>query len=1126
MSSPRRLDILAFAYTSLTTGGLFSFSVRVSYKERLWWYHPRALVSERSGLVESPSIWFLHKVLRSHGYDQRTLEPLWGKPIGSSWEVGDIVVPRLNGHTRSMADIDVVAPECFGRIIAERPTLPVPSRGHKSGTVLVEFADSAFGRATGVMTRSSDNSAKPCLQVRRVPVVKLLHGNCPVNSFGAGKSGVDTINQSMSDARLNNLDSSCDAQCLSDGQDIEANVSNAAAVLINTKVRAEIEGVACLDLMAIQSTVRACENQSSLSNGAFASSLCDAILSGVSLAEQSVANGKLHERVHMALSSLGLLSGVICKRLLASDGELAVAVDDAKLQETEDQEMELSGVAAEAMRRDSSGSAVLSEEDLTSDMIRSDALDFRASRRMNPGRHRGHLFRTRARHANSAGPRSPRDELNSDEDTFDGTRWAIYNGLLTNSLSWLQANLDSSQIQAKARTGSESFLSSVSNSRDEQGMSLLMLAIKLGCSKSIVHHLILSEADVGTIELKEAAVSNQPHLLSLLLEHSACPRGLAESLHVSSEVSEVFRAADARQRIQDENLRRKVNAFASTLIIKLCRLGLACRKSQAAPIQRLGRSVSEALVGNVLLRASYENQQKALAATSPRSRKHGGFGHPKLDVESERMSLAERGGAGESVVFAPAAAMSPMHGVLLVLPEAFFCDGFLGGSSLVRRQNLTGMLSIAESLLWSKDKEDIAAGLSILYALLKNVPCAEISLEVVRYGLNELILAHELMAGRYVSEIRSRRAQTRTLGNGAGQATDASRATKKRPRPHLAATMPNGGEGVVLCPKFHVAELHLTKHSSFRCDLCGRSVLRGCPMHGCRECDWDACDDCTNQAEGGIVKWGYIMDLALSCRKLLDGEGGGAASADSWNDDGIKSHPDIDGVPRGCTYPDFGKLARRLRERDETALSELAAIMESSGGMTNHEFVIFILPALHASLTDVFNASTEKDQFCRKALEAFTSSIKSSESTEALGEDDSHMSIEEVPSQEEDESIVDSYGQDRIAPPGIVNDVSSDFLRRLQGILAFSENIRVLHGLEKMKDIDSGSPNENSLQALTCPIEIEMSPSCPSETADSSKGRACLTVLVEPLLPKEELQLHVLRAGRIMDPPYLFFCRR
>src|SRR3569832_2327587 len=74
---------------------------------------------------------------------------------------------------------------------------------------------------------------------------------------------------------------------------------------------------------------------------------------------------------------------------------------------------------------------------------------------------------------------------------------------------------------------------------------------------------------------------------------------------------------------------------------------------------------------------------------------------------------------------------------------------------------------------------------------------------------------------------------------------------------------------VVSCPNKHTAVLFITRHSSFRCDICGNGVDRGRPMHGCRECDWDACESCTDKSQSGIVKCGAIKDLAVMSRRLL-----------------------------------------------------------------------------------------------------------------------------------------------------------------------------------------------------------------------------------------------------------------
>lgn len=1088
----------------------------MTHNGRQWWYEPQALLPERSGLVHSPSVWFLHKVLRSHGYDQNTLEPLWGKPLSTSWEVGDLVVPRAYPQKNNAMD-DAETPfterDCFGRVVAEtkESLLSTPVRGRRN-TVLVEFAEPSFGVATGVLSRASESASNFSLHVRRIPIDKLQYGNSCFGPFDI-KHDFDSIVRSVN-AEEADLTGFNGGGAVGEESDY-ADLPKATTFLINSKLRSEIQAVSCLDPTAIQSVARTCEKQPSLSTSVFASGLCDAILSGVSLAEQNVARGKINDGMRAAVSSLGLLSSILCNRLLSSSDGQESPTEEWK-ETAQDEETNLSTVLAAASR----SAAVLAEEGQTSETVRADILDTRAA--LSSARQRGHhRFRTRARHSNSTGSRSSREEWNVGGQSPSDARSLIYNGLLMNSLSWVKAGLRPARDGTKTSAGSESFPSTMSNARDKYGMSLLLLAVVLGCSTDIVHHLLLSEATIGEREITVAALSNQPHLLSVLLQHSVCPKQLIESLQVSPDVAAVFRAAEARQKIQEQTLRRKADTFASALMVRLCRLGSACR-SGPSRIRCFGRAASEALVGNVLLRALHENQQKALAAVSPRRRKHGGSGHPLSDAESERLSLSNPWGASDSDVYASAAAMSPKHGVLLVLPGRFFCDGFLCGPPQTRHDRLSVILTFVESLLWSKVKEDVAAGLTILRSLLEKLPLIDISREIERYGLADLTLTHELIAGRRLADIKSRQRKKKTIvGSNSEATTDGSRANKKRPRPQLAANSSNAGD-VVLCPKFHVAELHLTKHSSFRCDICGKGVLRDRPMHGCRECDWDACERCMDQNEGGTVKWGFILELAVSCRKLLEDSDAALKSSDGLNRMNLEES--LEDSKRGIDCPDFSMLAHQLRLRDESALTDLVSKMESSDYMTNYEFVNFVLPALRAALVDTHGATIQKDRFCLLALHSFTDFVEGKpQAAEARSDDDSHMSIEDMPSNDDDDddddaSMEGTSQQEKVA---LVNRVPSPALRRLQDILAFSENMSVIHAFHSERnDGKCTSPNGSSLQSLIQPIELHLSPTNAPQTAPD------VTVFVEPLLPTKELQLHVIRACRILDPSYLAFCRR
>lgn len=1103
-------------------------AIHVSFNANQWWYQPQALLTERSGLIESPSVWFLHRALRTHGYDQTTLEPLWGKPLNTtSWEVGDVVIPlqEISQSDPSDARTLMEARDCFGRIVTEAKdkSSSTRPRGRTSGTVLVEFTDPAFGRAVGVFNALEDASDNG-VEVRRVSIEKLRHGKGGGGQFGVFKSDFDAINKAMTDAELNaELSFLPDSEMeQSDSVGIGAEPANVSTpVVVSSRLRAEIEGVSCLDPASIQSVAKMCEKQPSVCSNAFASGLCDAILAGVTLAEENTKTGKVNDRMGVAVSSLGLLSSILCRSLLSADEELLPNAGDDDDEMDQDEDLNLSAVFAEASLPLYDGSAAHSETS-SANTSRRDLMETLSARRM-AARARGPLFRARARHTNSTSPRSTRDEWNADGDEHADTRVAITNGLLRNSLTWLEACLHLPQDKSNAKAGSESLLSKMTNARDEHGMSLLLLAITFGCSKEIVRRLILSEANVSKTEITAAASTNQPDLLAVLLEHAVCPKQVTESLHVSPEVAAVFKAAESRQKIQEQALRHKAETFVSTLIVSLCRLESACR-SRTVRIQRLGRSSSEALVGNVLLRALHENQHKALVAASPRRRKHGGPAQLLADSDSERLSLSLGApfGTSDSEVFASASAMSPQHGVLLGLPKGFFSSRFHEGSSKDRQELLSALLSLAETLMWSNEEDSIAAGLTILYAMLEGAPLGDLSCEIERYGLRDLMSAYELIAGRRIAEIKNRLNSTKPSNADTDAVAEASRANKKRPRPHFATSTPCADDGVVLCPKSHVAELHLTKHSSFRCDLCGKNVLRDRPMHGCRECDWDACESCTNQVEGGIVKWGHILELAMSCRKLLDGPAEEKASADISEMKVDETFEDS----KVSALPDFGTLARRLRGRDYDAAEELASLMESSDRMTNHEFVSFILPALHSALVGTQRGNMN-DQFFFKTLYAFTDVIESSAAAQPPreGDDESQMSVDEEPNEG---SVAGNrfnmYGQ---VPMNLANRVPSVALRRIQSILSFSENTSVLHVLWDKKR--SGSPvtaNGSKLKSLTKPIELKFSPWRPSNVPSLPVGANNTTVFVEPLLPSTELERHVLRAGTIENESYLSFCRR
>ena len=129
-------------------------------------------------------------------------------------------------------------------------------------------------------------------------------------------------------------------------------------------------------------------------------------------------------------------------------------------------------------------------------------------------------------------------------------------------------------------------------------------------------------------------------------------------------------------------------------------------------------------------------------------------------------------------------------------------------------------------------------------------------------------------------------------------------------------------------------------------------------MHGCRECDWDACEQCTDMAEGGVIKLSKIKQMASECQHLLFA-----------NDESLLAEThDLIGIPLvsildrpGCKdkASELNKLSLRLLQRDTDSLDQLSLMLESPGQITAHQFVTLVLPSLHSSLVG-------RSEICRR----------------------------------------------------------------------------------------------------------------------------------------------------------------
>ena len=214
-------------------------------------------------------------------------------------------------------------------------------------------------------------------------------------------------------------------------------------------------------------------------------------------------------------------------------------------------------------------------------------------------------------------------------------------------------------------------------------------------------------------------------------------------------------------------------------------------------------------------------------------------------------------------------------------------------------RTLTMYMRLIEGFMWRNIVKDVCAGLRLTSVLLDRASSRAWQME--RYGVVEL----------------SRRVSSRYAGSGSGSS---GLAVLRDP------------SSIVKCPKNHSCHLHLTRHASFRCDLCGNGVERGKPMHGCRKCDWDACSSCTDKTEVGAAKWAYVKKLASQVEEK--------ATALAEEDDGEPDEVD----------DDLQIMGEKLAQRDLNTLDELLNMLIDPGKITFYEFSTFLLPALHAAL--------------------------------------------------------------------------------------------------------------------------------------------------------------------------------
>ncbi len=1144
-------------------------SIRVIYNSRRWWYQPQALVRERSGLIDSPGIWFLKGILRSHAYDEKTLESLVGKQVStSSWKIGDMVAPKKlknpsdTGEVRSHG-VD----EAIGRIVIEpSSSSPFPTRVRSAGSVNVVFISRVFAESTYLQSGSSFKEKADAFEIRKIAISRLVH----TSAF----HGLSASQKPRKGARIKArvVDNDNEAMDLDD---------------MSCKLTSDFQRLKNLDVPAIERITKECDKTSTSLVGLVEAGLPKFVLQAMEHVMKNIQISENDESIAQAISALGKLvlrvtektfpdeccaTTTDCENGIPNQKQGRTASEDLNSLNATSNENESPDTAAEneSDRTSRSSSLMQRRRMLLSLMSRArrsggDSLGDIISREMNvlpslemsadaaeafffapPGagsnfeddsvrQDDDHLENSRPSESTASVEKKASTKCASEDTLLDtvcrgrnnqypagvgsdgrciiplGSIKSIVSvGILGNSLPWLKAFL-SSFAKKVNRKNSTSEFPILNHALDDDGMPLLQLAISFGCSKSIIEELIRYGAPVTGSELQLAVDINLPDILSVLLLHQVYSDGIVNLKGCSSAVTEVVSCAQKRQEAQRQNLRRKADSFLASFTQKLVQIGLKRRQlQQQNGSDVLGRAIACALVGNIEL-CALRKKKKRMSS-----------GEMRLD-DDKVSGRSEMNNSG----------MDPC-GILQILPLSI-----LGRSLSEEPSHLTNLLLLIEDFLCSKGINDGCVGLTLLLTLLQRFPPLRQSIEMERYGFAELVDSHAALSLNRLTEISSRIAKRNIC------ASEPSETVFSAPE-------------VIFCPKKHVATLHITKHSSFRCDLCGVGVKCGAIMHGCRECDWDACEACTDKVEGGILKWKFVKELSEKCQEIL--------GQNTTRGTGIPNEEHLrwlvrveESLRQSDNSSDVNNLSIRLLQRDQDAIQGLANMLREKGRVTMHQFLMVILPALHSTLMGK-SSSNEQSNPCRRTKKPRVAGVGSRENEGGIDAkeeerlefakeilkslvNDYPLDTESIDRQEEDQphdlmedddgdavvNLDDSeeHGESKVTKNGehAVARRLPELLRRLHRVLALHEDVStpdVSHYSNK-NDVTPG--NLRSLKELM-KIRLRQQDSIGTKKKVFDKPTKDVTIFSEPLVSVHDLTHQILKTASTTHPEYAVFCRK
>lgn len=335
---------------------------------------------------------------------------------------------------------------------------------------------------------------------------------------------------------------------------------------------------------------------------------------------------------------------------------------------------------------------------------------------------------------------------------------------------------------------------------------MIRVAILLGCSPPIMSLILKSGSPISPSDVATAATLDRPEILTLLLQHTIYTPSSFDVESCSDRVKATLKEWAEQQEKHKQEMLEKASEFTTQLLNAVLSTALTLRLEDGSQKQKQAREVTNALVGDCLFYVLMDR--------------------PTMTQDGEELSYLRLKQLGSPESNFP---VHPSKSLLLSLPDSVLAE-------MDSDCTLTLILRLVESHLMSKEVRDVAVGLGLVQVLLAKASPHHIT-EMDRYGI--LDLASSQVA--YASSMQF--SSTSSPPNTTTTTTSSAPSDPSQPCPDL------------YCRSGHCAVVHVTRHASFRCDMCGKGVEQGVPMHGCRRCDWDACEACTDKAEGGVVKW-------------------------------------------------------------------------------------------------------------------------------------------------------------------------------------------------------------------------------------------------------------------------------